>query len=200
MINTPTVKILGAAISSALLFSVLNNELRKYAKDKKVDCQLPLLDVGHEIIPEFFKFKDYTYINDVLNGLIFLGALIILKSRERLKLLFIWSILIFVKTITMWMTVLPQPHTNCEYKESLDPRDACHDMSISGHTITALISLLFINDQIPLPWYVWVSYGVLEINKLGARCHYTLDIFVAILLALLAKDSKTLENVFNNII
>lgn len=185
---------IGAFVLSSLFFMISNLYLRRFVKSKKMHEQLPLYDFGHEHLPEL-HYEQYSTFNDILVVSVFILALYLVDYEQKGRLLFLWTLLSLGKTISMWLTIMPHSNNVCEYKESLLPQDSCHDMLYSGHTMTLLLAMLFINDKIPLPWYVWVAYGVSELLKIGARCHYSVDVFLAIIITFLVKDSTYLANV-----
>ena len=97
----------------------------------------------------------------------------------------IWLTLMIVRSITTIVTALPPSKPKCDEKHH-PIFGGCFDKIFSGHTMTALLTVLVLyqfNIVSPSMYYWWISlaalYGFLLVVS---RDHYTIDVLISFVL------------------
>jgi hypothetical protein len=157
--------------------------------DAVVVAPKTLSDLGHKMIPSISQF--YILHSDIILVSMLLALFIIIKSPNTLQDFFKkGSILLLLRSISICLTDLPQIDNNdCKlgYQISKIVGGKCtNDYMFSGHTSMTLLISLFIMKELPYLQVPMLSITTIQIYIiLATRMHYSIDIFIAILLTYL---------------
>lgn len=165
-----------------------NSQYFLYTYKKENINRVPLNDILHEIIPEK-KTKLHDYFCVIQTG--FLITYLILKNKKTLffKFVNIISILFILRSISMIVTILPTPK-NCNKPPFI--LGGCGDLIFSGHFTLNTTVLYILLNKIGIHYFIKIyfifAYFLSIISTIASRDHYTIDIFIAILLSFLITD------------
>lgn len=157
----------------------------------KVKSQQPLYDV---IVSNTSDYSKYRNVPNILISFIFLFAilpLVITPNKAFFTSLFKYaSILLFIRSITTLVTILPAQSKNCENRKSWMTylNGHCIDKIFSGHTSLSLLVVLLYYKYSILPRR-WIHL-LFCIQIMAAYCliltrsHYTVDVIVAYMITI----------------
>jgi hypothetical protein len=156
---------------------------QRYYKDYP---ERKLFDMGHEWIPHTTWSNT---IVEILITLIFWSVLYLYFFQEKhgirplTDLLYLISILIFLRCIFFTVTLLPKSDKKCQHSLLFS---SCNDLIFSGHTSKTLILLLVMNHYglfSPLLQSIYILLFLTMVYfVIASRIHYTIDVLVAIIL------------------
>ncbi len=160
------------------IYNIAQNFYKNYPEKR-------LYDLGHYLIP-YHKYS--TYISEYIISFVSVSILIIFILYPNIKLLysifFIYAILTIIKGCFINLTLLPDSSQECTFSKYFG---SCNDLFFSGHTAKILILLLVVDYYNLIPNYISYIYYTLFIFMIlfiiSARNHYTIDIFIGILMA-----------------
>jgi|UniRef100_A0A6C0BSM1 hypothetical protein len=153
-----------------------------------------LSDLGHKMIPSISQF--YILHSDIILVSMFLALFILIKSPNTLQDFFKkGSILLLLRSISICLTDLPQINNNdCKLGNQISKivgGKCTNDYMFSGHTSMTLLISLFIMKELPYLQIPMLSITTIQIYIiLATRMHYSIDIFIAILLTYLVYSSS----------
>ena len=162
-----------------------------YHKKKKfINPDKPLYDIGHNMIKENY---DFLYFSDIV-GLYFILLCLYLYYKKNYyvlnKLLFTISIVFILRSISINLTYLPLPK-KCNNKPPFI-NGGCGDLMFSGHycyfTSILYVCILKLDLNIYIKIFVFVNFLLSIINSLRVRNHYSVDIFISIILTYLSAE------------
>lgn len=144
--------------------------------------QPPLADLGHKLIPSIDP--KHMLICDAILVFMFIVMFTFIDSPKVLAEFFRkGSWILFLRSISIMLTDLPQLNTHlCSVTNSNDS-NCSNDYMFSGHTSMTLLIALFVaksNTSLCIPMIVLSVIQVLLI--LSTRMHYSIDVFIAIVL------------------
>lgn len=141
-------------------------QIRDFGRELLLRCRIPRIAI-----------LDHGLVSDLL--LVVIGFLTIF-GRPHALYTFCLSRIIRVGAI--YLVRFPNPHPKCD-----QIRQRCHDLIISGHTL-ALMTVFLCNDYklITGPLMLYSLYNIIiEFH------HYSVDVYLAIIIALLCYSTST---------
>ncbi len=161
------------------IYSIAQKFYKKYSEKR-------LYDLGHAMIP-YHKYSKY--ISEIIVSIISISILIIFILHPNIKLLyslfFIYSILTILKGCFFNLTLLPDASQECTFSKYFG---SCNDLFFSGHTAKIFVLLLLCDHYDLIPNYIsyiyYILFGIMMLFILSARNHYSIDIFIGIIMAL----------------
>ena len=152
----------------------------------KLKSQKPLYDI---IASNTKNYSKYNHIPNYIIGFIsifILFPLIIEPNLNYFKSLFKYvSVLVFIRSITTFVTILPAQSKKCENKNNLLTylNGHCIDKIYSGHTALSLLVVLLYYKYNTLPITFTNILLILQIITafflILTRSHYTIDVILA---------------------
>jgi hypothetical protein len=149
-----------------------------------------VFDLFHEYTPDFHKFEFLiNIIPFAILGCLFFCGLPLDSIKE-----FAWKLLLIyvIRALTVITTILPK-HEKCNYEISTFSLTTflggCYDKVFSGHmALTLLGTLIYYREK----YISFSSFALINIVEavliILTRAHYTIDVFLAILITYLVYD------------
>jgi hypothetical protein len=158
-----------------------------YEKEFRVNS---VFDIFHEYTPDFHKFEPI--VNVIPFGILvclFFCGLPLDSIKE-----FAWKLLLIyvIRALTVITTILPK-HERCNYNMDTFSLGTflggCYDKVFSGHmAFTFLGTLIYYREKF-LSFPMFVFLNLIEATFIIlTRAHYTIDVFLAILITYLVYD------------
>lgn len=151
--------------------------------EAKGTCTLPVMDVGHALVPQMplpvALTLAYTFLWVPFVALSSARHAVIQRIGLRVMLLFA------LRAVTNVVTILPKQDT-CESKFSWSMlfNGGCYDKVFSGHSaMAALVSLSLVTYGVWPAWAGWSYTAGMVLMLLVSRGHYTVDIVLGLALA-----------------
>lgn len=151
-----------------------------------------VFDLGHEILPQI----KLSQLVDALSALMWVPFVYLapgdVAQRIQVDIAARLAFLFFLRAITTTVTILPK-RKDCDasqwtWRELLG--GACYDKIFSGHAAVAtLVSLALVKHGVWPAWAGWTYGGGISLLMLVSRGHYTVDVVLGIILALLTWTS-----------
>lgn len=151
-----------------------------------------VFDLGHEILPQI----KLSQLVDALSALVWVPFVYLapgdVAQRIQVDIAARLAFLFFLRAITTTVTILPK-RKDCDasewtWRELLG--GACYDKIFSGHAAVAtLVSLALVKHGAWPAWAGWTYGGGISLLMLVSRGHYTVDVVLGVVLALLTWTS-----------
>ena len=164
-----------------LVSSVICSKLSQ-SKVDSFGCNIkqtePLFDMVHNSFPNLSHYeKVIDYLPLILGAFVFILAVTKHPELKLDKLFRTVALVIFLRSLTTVVTVLPSPICGMKKVEAIG---GCHDCIFSGHTSMTLIFSYFIYLCIPDLKELLIGYSILtSFFIIVTRSHYTIDVIVA---------------------
>jgi hypothetical protein len=186
------------ALTLATVLSMASNMTASHLgaahyENNKNQKPFEIFDLGHEILPQI----KVSPIFDALTLLVWVPFVFMapgdVAARVQMDLGYRWAFLFFLRAITTTVTILPK-QKDCDaskwtWRELFAP-GACYDKIFSGHAATAtLVSLALVKHGVWPAWAGWTYGGGISLLMLVSRGHYTVDVVLGVVLALLTWTS-----------
>jgi hypothetical protein len=165
-----------------IFFVIVQITLKPLTLKNNDPQQPPLTDLGHKLIPSIDP--NYMLICDVILVFMFIVMLLFIDSIEVLADFFRkGSLILFLRSISIMLTDLPQLNTHLCSTKNIKDSNCSNDYMFSGHTSITILIALFVaksNTSLCVPMLLISVLQVILI--LSTRMHYSIDVFVAIVL------------------
>lgn len=155
----------------------------------------PLYDRAHDVLPCITGLR---WLVHVIPIIVFAVTVLSLPMYYTLRLVRLYAILLVLRALVFWVTMVPAPRSGCGPYTVLGIYvGGCSDMMFSGHTILMVLSLLFVIRYGSCGMCVTYLMGAVVLFGttllLLTRHHYTSDVLMGIVVAALA--SITYDNI-----
>ena len=148
----------------------------------------PLYDIGHELFKENYSFSWFSEI--VFIYILSLIVYLIQTQNDYLlkKSIITISVLFLLRSVSINLTTLPLPKQPCTNKPPF-MSGGCGDLMFSGHFCYFTVMLYICLFKLEIPFYVKIfillSFCFSLINTLQLRNHYSIDIYISIIISFL---------------
>ena len=201
---------IGIALFVYLAVGYINQFATENAVSYVMDMP-PLYDRGHNVLPVVPKiYADILVITIVLYFLLRWG----IKYPKALEnYLWIVTILFVGRVVMFTVTQLPPAEPECSNKKPGEPIHyqvmrkgwkECKDLIYSGHTLHAVLVLLFVlylSKSILEKIIVTIAVGIALVLIIASRLHYTVDVLLATFITILVFFAwPGVDNVIDNIL
>lgn len=159
-----------------IFFEYLHQYVFSSKYDKKYD-PFVIKDTVYDILPEPLFDASMNFLNDITVSVIITSTV----CYYYLDLFYVFLFARIIRIICIFLLKLPNPYKNAHLE-----RDRCHDLIVSGHTISYVTVFLGVNrlNNWPLTiicLFTLINYFWYIIKK---RHHYSLDVFLGIYVTL----------------
>ena len=159
-------------------------QLNKINKNKNS----PLYDIGHVLFKENYSFS---WFSEIVYIYIILLVVYLIKTKNDYllkKSIIIISVLFLIRAISINLTILPLPKESCTNKPPFI-YGGCGDLMFSGHfcyyTVLLYICLFKLEIALYLKIFILLNFCFSLINTLHLRNHYSIDIYISIIISFL---------------
>jgi len=175
-------------IAILMLHCIINYHVDIIGENYYAQPPLSIYDIFHNFLPGLSKF---VWVSDIFTMCTIIPLIIVWKTRAILDFLGFFLVIILLRTLSISLTVLPK-YTECSIEYSNPITGGCYDKIFSNHTAFTLLAT-FIMYQYRIIRNIPLLVGLNVINVvliLLARAHYSIDIFVAIVVTILVFQNK----------
>ena len=171
---------------SLLFVSIISLNVENRSEKYK-GKEFVLDDVAFKLLPEI---TGCTFIAENTIPFMLIIILFFTKLLDS-KFTTLISVIIFLRSIAIGLTVLPKTNLKCCIKCDLR-LGVCHDKMFSGHTAFTTLSMLLIAEKYPhYKYLVGIVILLQGFMMLISRAHYSVDIYIGFLVSLLVYSNKT---------
>lgn len=166
------------------LFYIFNSFYQLKLGKKKNFNNKPLYDLISNII----DLSNYSIYVDIFT--LFFIFIFIINSNIKLFLVFfkIFSIIIFLRSISSTITIIPTSDINCKYNNLFLLIGHCNDKIFSGHCAFTLLLILILidNNKISLKYslLLFLVHFIYSISLILIKYHYSVDVFISYLITI----------------
>lgn len=164
---------------SILVTMNVENRGNKYPDNFVLD------DIGFRLLP---KIKHTIWLENILPAI--LSGILLVTGLINHETITMFAVMILLRSVAIGLTIFPKTDPACCV--GCDKRiGACHDKMYSGHTAITTLSMLVLASRFPqltpLVPLVIATQGCMLVMTRG---HYTIDIYIGFLVALLIFTNK----------
>ena len=149
-----------------------------------------LNDIGHSYIKNI-PYNDY--IINIIPVILVVSSYIFLNDKVNV-IIPCMVVMLVLRMIANHLTILPKADKSCNGTGNFN--GGCHDMMFSGHTAVVVFLCLFLHKQYPSFALHGVILSFLQmILLIATRSHYSIDIFIGMLVAFLIFSNRIMLKV-----
>lgn len=166
------------------------NVFNYHKKNNSLNAGNSLYDIGHNMIIENHNFK---YFSDIVDIYIVIFLLYLYNTKNKYileKSVYTICTVFILRSISINLTYLPLPKTCTNRFPFLN--GGCGDLMFSGHytvfTVILYVCVLKLDLNIYIKSFISISFLLSIINTLQQRNHYSVDIYISIILTYLCAE------------